>query len=481
MNRRKFMSRVGAGTLAISGGVAWAGTAPNVVYIVCDQMRGDALSCLGNPNAHTPNLDRMASQGTLFENWFSNNPVCVPSRVTAFTGLYPHQHGCLDNKTGSRIRKIEGSMLGHFRSRGYRLGWVGKNDTYAKGALRGLDMCRIRAREPFRRYNGFVPPWWHSDMYWPEDECSASLNTRDALEFIDTATNGEPFFLHVSYFDPHPPYFAPAKCMGRYVSADMQIPPYVAPEKLDGRLAEYQQALHYDRFPDADLIETMRYYHAAVEWGVDDQVGRILDALETKGLAENTIVVFTSDHGDFMGHHHMVRKAMFHYDALLHVPMIWFAPGRIRENVRTKTLGQGVDLFPTLVDLTGGKIPKGLPGRSVRPWLEGGGDEDDDHAVFASAAYGDLPRDYFDHPEPFSDFDGGVPLHLRVQDLTWTAKSRTAMVRTREWKLILSETRGPELYHMPQGGLETLNVINEPETSAIRSELEAKLRRVWSW
>ena len=453
---------------------------PNVVYIICDQMRGDALGCLGNPNARTPNLDRMASQGTLFESWFSNNPVCVPSRVTAFTGLYPHQHGCLDNKTGSQIQKLDGSMLGHFKDRGYRLGWVGKNHTYEKSALRELDMCRLRAREPFRGYNGFVPPWWHSDMYWPEDECYASLNTKDALEFIDTATNEKPFFLHVSYFDPHPPYFAPAEYAARYVAADIQIPPYVAPDKLGPRLAEHQRAMHYDRFPDADLIETIRYYHASVEWGVDHQVGRILDALEAKGLTDNTIVLFTSDHADFMGHHHMVRKAMFLYDALLHVPMIWYAPGRIQANVRTKTLGQGVDLFPTLVDLTGGKIPKGLPGRSVRPWLESGGDEDD-HAVFASAVYGDLPDDYFDNPEPFSDPEGDVPFHSRVQDLTWTAKSRTAMIRTREWKLILSETRDPELYHLPDGGPETANIANNPETTVIRTELEAKLHRHWSW
>ncbi len=444
-------------------------------------MRGDALGCLSNPNARTPNLDRMASQGALFENWFSNNPVCVPSRVTAFTGLYPHQHGCLNNKTGSRIRKIEGSMLGHFRNRGYRLGWVGKDHTYEKGVLRKLDMCRLRGREPFRGYNGFVPPWWHSDMYWPEDECHASLNTQDAIEFIETATHEQPFFLHVSYFDPHPPYFAPAEYAGRYVAADIQIPPYIAPEKLGARLEEHQRALHYDRLPDADLIETMRYYHASIEWGVDHQVGRILDALETQGLTENTIVVFTSDHGDFMGHHHMVRKAMFHYDALLHVPMIWFAPGRIQENTRTKTLGQGVGLFPTLVDLTGGKIPKNLPGRSLRQCVESGGDDDPGHAVYASAVYGDLPKDYFDHPEPFADPEGGVPFHTRVQDLTWSAKNRTSMIRTREWKLILSETRDPELYHLPNGGPETQNIATDPNAKAIRTDLEQRLRRHWTW
>ena len=131
---------------------------PNVVFIICDQMRSDALSCLGHPNARTPNLDKMAAAGALCENYFANNPVCLPSRITLFSGLYPHQHGSLANKGGKLINTLSGSMLGHFRRRGYRTGWVGKNHTYSKKVLESLDSCSIRSRESFRAYSKFVPP-----------------------------------------------------------------------------------------------------------------------------------------------------------------------------------------------------------------------------------------------------------------------------------------------------------------------------------
>ncbi|UCH61777.1 MAG: sulfatase-like hydrolase/transferase [Fidelibacterota bacterium] len=454
---------------------------PNVIFIICDQMRGDALSCLGHSNARTPNLDRMAAGGTLFTNFFANSPVCIPSRVSMFSGLWPHQHGCLTNESGELIQSLGGSLLGYFHDRGYRVGWIGKNHTYAKERLQELDLSKIRAREPFRAYSKFVPPYWHSDTFWPDEQCHPYLNTTNAIEFIGSARAGEPFFLHLSYFDPHPPYMASSEYTAQYSSKDMQLPPYVPPEKLSERLAEHRRALHYDRIGDTDLTETMRYYYASIQWGVDSQVGRILAALEEKELAGNTIVLFASDHGDFMGEHRMVRKAMFLYDSLLHIPMIWYAPGRVQVGARVKNLAQGIDLFPTLVDLTGGRMDRKFPGRSLKPYLEGGAQQEYDFAVIASAAYSDLPLGYFDDPELAYNPDSDVPFHTRVQRLTWKAENRTAMARTNGWKLILSETRPPELYHMAGGWIERENVASKREHRKVLKSLEQKIRDVWSW
>lgn len=454
---------------------------PNVVFIICDQMRGDTLSCLGHPNARTPNLDRMTATGVLCENYFVNNPVCAPSRVTSFNGLYPHQHGKLTNRSGKPIESLAGSMLGYFRDRGYRVGWVGKNHTYSKNVLKNLDMCVIRTRESFRAYSAFVPPYWHSDTLWPEEKCHPRMNTNDAITFINSAKKNEPFFLHVSYFDPHPPYMAPSEYTSNYCSKEMALPPFVHPKKLSARLDEQYRALHYDRIKDADLTETMRYYYAAIEWGVDYQIGRILQALRNRELIENTIIVFTSDHGDFMGHHRMVRKGMFLYDALLHVPMIWYAPALIKSGIRVKNMAQGVDLFPTLADLTGGRVADELPGRSLKPLLRGASKQEKDFAVFASAAYSDLPPNYFDDPEQPYDPDSDVPFHTRVENLTWKAESRTAMVRTSHWKLILNETRSPELYKMAEGWTEKENLAEKRDFRSVRRTLEAKIRDVWKW
>lgn len=486
VSRRAFLSRTCAAGALGAAATAQAASAreqtpPNVLYIICDQMRGDALSCLGNPNARTPHLDQLAREGVLFERWFSNNPVCAPSRVTNFTGRYPHEHGMVTNGATEPPRRFEDTLLGHFRDRGYRAGWVGKNHTYAKPLLYTLDYCRLRSREPFRNYSPYVPPWWHSDMYWPEEECCAAQNTEDAIAFLRQSKPGEPFFLHVSYFDPHPPYFAPATFTSRYAAKDMTIPPYVPPENLSERLALQHRACYYHEMTDADLKETLRYYYASIEWGVDYQVGRLMKALDELGLRDNTVVVFTSDHGDFMGHHHMVRKGIYLYDDLLHVPMIVRGPEGFARNHRVKALAQGVDFFPTLAEATGGAAPKGLPGRPLTRFLEGESGANDDACVFASSAYSDPPEDYFDHPEPRFDPDSETPLHTRIINLLWNPEQRTAMARTRDWKLILNETRPPELFHMDGGITERKNVAGDTKYAAIQRELETRIRDAWTW
>ncbi len=457
---------------------------PNVVFVIADQMRGDAMGVVGNPNVRTPNLDRMAAEGAVFRNFFVNNPVCVPSRQSFFSGLYPHQHGSLANIDSKRLSSLDGTMLGYFRDSGYRTGYIGKNHTYEDDVLESLDVYVERGREPSRRYNEYVPPHWHADSYWPEEQLHPHLTTQDGIAFLRSAEPDEPFFLTLSYFDPHPPYFAPSGYANRYDANEMVVPTYIPPERLSGRLAAQQKALHYDRISRSDLTATMKYYYASIEWGVDHQIGRILEVLDEEGIAENTIVVFTSEHGDFMGDHRMVRKGMFLYDALLHVPLVWYAPGRIRAGLRSDAMSQGIDLFPTLVDMTGGAVPETLPGRSLKPLLDGQVDDQDDVTVFASAAYSELPDDYFDAPEPAHynpPKDSDVPFHTRVERLTWKPENKTVMARTRDWKVILNETRPPELYHMAGGWVEQENVAGDPAHNAVLERLRSSIRDVWTW
>ncbi len=351
---------------------------PNIVFIVCDQMRADAIGATGNSNARTPNLDKLAANGVLFRNNFVNNPVCLPSRISIFSGLFPSQTGVLHNKHKGEWLSFEGSLPWYLDQAGYRTAYIGKNHTFIQSELENFDYLSIRGREACRAYSKFVPPNWHSDIFWPEEDCNPGKNTQEAIEFINQSSSEKPFFLHVSYFDPHPPYMAPSKYTSRYCSDDMVVPKYIDPAHLSERLAQHQKALHYDRMPETDLKETMRYYHASVEWGVDHQVGEILQALEDKGIADNTILVFTADHGDFMGEYNMVRKGMFLYDALLHVPMIWYAPEQIKKGLNPDNLTQNVDIFPTLLDLAGLEIPDHLAGRSLKSLLQGQASAKDD-------------------------------------------------------------------------------------------------------
>ena len=483
INRRKFV-KTGAQAAAITTltsiapSVLKADSAlPNIIFIISDQMRGDALSCLGSRNARTPNLDKMAAGGVVFENCFSNNPVCIPARKSIFSGLYPHQHGSLTNKQ-RKLLHFENTMAAYFQKRGYRIGWIGKNHTIQKSELNHFDTASIRAREPFRKYNRWVPPYWHGDTYWPREKCYPKKNTDESIDFIKQAKRGEPFFLHISYFDPHPPYFAPSEISSRYCSSNMVPPKYLPASVFGERLAIYARAMGYDKIKKSDLLATMRYYYAAIEWGVDYQVGRILDALSQKGLDKNMIIVFSADHGDFMGQHNMVRKGMFLHDTLLHVPMIWYAPGRIQKGKKEKALAQGIDIFPTLIDLLDGKKSDDLMGRSLKPFLTGKAPMKDEHVIFTSAGYNEID---FQQLEQDLTKDEDVPLHTRVLGQNMNPRYRTKMIRSREWKMILSESRPMQLFKMNDGYIERENVAENVEYASIRRKLEKQLQNWWAW
>lgn len=478
--RRSFAKSafLAAGSAAFHGGRA-ADAPPNVLFVTVDQMRGDCIGALGHPNVRTPHLDRMAREGMLFRNAFAGGPVCVPTRKSCFSGRHPHEHGSLTNRDGDPL-PWKGSLLEHFADRGYRTGWVGKNHTMTKEALEKLDKADIRDREPFRAYNGYVPPHWHSAVYWPEEDCYPHVNTESAVAFLREPSRA-PFFLHVSYFDPHPPYMAPARYASRYDSGDMVLPARTEPAALSGRLKRYARAMGFGQLSREDLTETMRYYYAQIEWGVDRPLGRLLSTLEDRGLADSTIVVLTSDHGDFMGDYGMVRKGMFLYDSLLHVPLLWWAPGRIAEGVRTSALAQSADLFPTLAELTGGSLPPEASGVSLADTLaqRNGGSEREE--IFTSAAYGDLASDVLP-PDLAPAVREATPRHTRVLRPTMSPTYRTKMVRTQEWKFILNETEPPELYRLADGApRERLNVAGAEEHAGLRRSLERRLEGWWHW
>jgi arylsulfatase A-like enzyme len=448
---------------------------PNIIFIICDQMRADAIGVSGNRNAITPNLDKLANNGIICRNNLTNNSVCLPSRVSMFSGKYPNQTGIMCNKSTGDWLPFEKSLPWYLKQAGYRTAYVGKNHTFIKSEFENFDYSSIRDREEFRAYSKYVPPYWHSDILWPEEDCNPPKNTEEAIHFINENVSGQPFFLCVSYFNPHPPYMAPAEYAQHYCAKEMELPEYINPSKLGERIAEQQKALRYDILLEADLKETMRYYHASVEWGVDHQLGQIIKTLEEKGIADNTVLVFTSDHGDFMGEFNMVRKGMFLYDALLHVPMIWYAPGRIIKGLQIDNLTQNVDIFPTLLDFAGIQIPQQLVGRSLRNALQGKEPIDDEQIVFAAASYSDLPSNYWDEPEPYFNPDNNVPFHSRVENLTWKDEHETFMVRNRNWKLIVSETRKSELYFMDGGHIERENLYGKPEYQQKYQELMDKL------
>jgi arylsulfatase A-like enzyme len=338
-----------------------------VVVLFPDQLRAQSLPLFGEQQIQTPNIDRLASEGMLLRQAISNCPVCTPARAMLVTGRYPQTTGHLINTT--RTRHSEISVADAFAHRGYRTAWVGKWHLHT-GLWPALDRMpqhpdwvpegRDRLGFQYWRaynqhmvyFNGFV----HKDDWnyerWEGYETNGLLNY--GFEFMDT-TADEPFLLFLSPHQPHytPFDFAPTEYYER-------LPDHLA---LPANVPQSQQAASLDMY---------RHYLAMV-LAIDDMLGRLLDYLDEKGLADDTIVVFASDHGTQGGSQGVNPWSKKHpYDASIRIPGIVRYPGSVPAGHETEQIFSMVDWFPTLCGLAGVPVPRSVEGADKSSVLRGG-------------------------------------------------------------------------------------------------------------
>ncbi|TQM10858.1 sulfatase family protein [Pseudonocardia kunmingensis] len=456
-------------------------TTPNVLLICTDQQRFDALGASGNPHIATPNLDRLAAEGVLFENCYVQNPVCAPSRATLMTGRYVSTHGLHAN--GVDIDPGEEMFTKLLAGGGYDCGLVGKFHLGACFAGRS----EPRLDDGFRVFRWAHDPYpgssenayhrWlraaHPDLYAQARAGSVgwdSLPTEahysrwigdETIEFLRAGRqDGKPFFFVANFFDPHHGFGAPPEYRERYDAA--ALPPRVGAEgELASKPAVFTDASKgsyaghargFADYTDDELDEVRAAYYAMVTL-VDDEVGRILDALEAEGLAEDTVVVFTSDHGEMLGDHQLMLKGPFHYDCAVRVPLIVRWPGRFAPARRTE-LVQWVDLAPTFLDLAGVAPSPRHQGASLRGLLIG---EDTAWRDWALCQYRDSGHAY----DP--------PVHA-------------TMLRHDRWKLVVHHgapasrrERTGELYDLESDPDELVNRWADPGHRDVRVELQELL------
>src|SRR5712692_7193109 len=340
----------------LAGGAARVAAAPkpprpNVLFLFPDQLRAQALGCMGNRDVRTPQLDRLASEGVLFRNTLANSPVCCPARAILMTGQYCHKNGMVANDL--RLRESHVTIAKVLGQAGYRTGFIGK--WHLDGG---------------KRLPGFVPPGLRRQgfEFWAANECSHQhFNTqyfRDTpepipikkfeaeawtdlgIEFLrESRKDPRPFFLMIAMGPPHDPYGAPEKYMKMY-----------DPQKLALR-PNWRAA---DRTPGRREIAA---YYAAVS-AVDEQVGRILRALDETGIAEDTVVLVSSDHGDMLGSHGLRLKRK-PWEESIRVPGIVRYPRQVKPRRQENVLFSHIDFAPTLLALCGASIPAGMQGRDL--------------------------------------------------------------------------------------------------------------------
>ncbi len=347
----------------------------NILFMFADQMHAFAMGCMGNDEIHTPNLDRLASEGTLFTNAYSNAPVCTPYRGTLFTGRYGSQTDMLGNTAA--IPATETTLADCLNEAGYRTSYVGKwhiGDTWNKAVLPELrggftDFIGYQA------HNDFINDVWFFDEDGErrEFDCHRTeATTQIAMERLEGLA-GDPFAMFVSYQNPHYPIQPDPEYAAVYDGVELtprpncrDVEPYTGTHSPTSPKPRERDP-NYQRY-GGDLAEYTRLYYAMVTQ-LDANVGRMLAKLDELGIADETVVVFTSDHGDLQGSHGLTNKGLA-WEESSHVPQVMRVPGAPAGSAVDGPVA-GIDFFPTLLSLVGADTPAGKEGYDLAPLLQG--------------------------------------------------------------------------------------------------------------
>ena len=390
---------------------------PNIIFLMTDQLRWDCLGYAGHPDVKTPYLDTLASTGVSFDRAYSACPSCIASRAAIHTGMMQSHHGRVGYQDGIPWN-YEHTLAGELSRAGYYTQCVGKmhvhplrnylgfhhvelHDGYL-GYSRQADIPYSQSQLVADDYfywlknelgisadvtdtgiecNSYVArPWMHEESYHP-----TNWVTERSIDFLRRRDPDKPFFLMASYLRPHPPFDAPRHYFDLYRDKELR-PPYVGSWESDEALRRDGRIYDSKTGPiDTELIRQAQAGYYACITHLDHQIGRLILALKEQGLYDNSVILFTSDHGEELCDHHMFRKAR-PYEGSCHIPLIITGgknvlPGR-KGSARCGSVVELRDIMPTLLDLAGAPVPDMVDGKSllplaadpslsVRPWLHG--------------------------------------------------------------------------------------------------------------
>lgn len=446
-------------------------TQPNIVLIMSDQHRGDTLGCAGHPCVRTPNLDRLATRGVYYANAFSPMPVCVPARYSVITGCVPLAWGNRGN--GGLIPPDVPTLPSILKQAGYRTALMGKaHFTGPEEECRRLGIPRFRWKYGFDEilFAEEGRQWQHGDDYeaylkrvgwhgWqrahgignndvrtapsplPREHYQTAWATDESIRWLRDHARQQPFFLMTSYVKPHAPYDPPAPYDAMYDPRAVPSP-LGGPEDLQALSPAYERlrkAYGWNSLPDEAHRRARAYYYGNITF-IDDEVGRLLAALDELGVSDNTIVAFVSDHGDLMGDHGLYFKGLFFRESW-HIPFMIKAPGRMEDRGRVDRFASLQDLMPTLLSLCNLPIPAGVHGEDLTRDLDSG------------------PEIVFGSYEP--------------------APRRMHAARTARWQYAFHEAGGyEELYDLAGDPHECHNLAGRADTAEITGDLR---RRTADW
>jgi len=395
MNRREYLKTIGVlTTIGMLGKLTFAGKKvkkPNILIIMTDQHRHDCLGCCGNEQIITPNIDRLAANSVRYDNSFCTYPVCTPSRYSLISGLYVHQHRGYSNHC--TLPPGTETLPGILKQSGYKTAAVGKmhyTPTYFDIGFEKMFLAEQNG--PGRLDDDYHRSLKDNDLvdrndlvdqvhkfrkladeeYWdsfgatlsnlPDKYHSTTWIGDKAVDEIEKWHIDKPNMMLVSFIKPHHPFDPPEKWAKMYDPEKIKILPGWSDKCPDH---DPKQAYFKNEDMTKETLKKITAYYYATITHIDFHIGRMIDVLKKRGIYDNTIIVFTSDHGEHLGFHHMLLKGGYLYDSIAKVPLIIKYPGSNRAGTSTDRLVSNVDITPTLLKLVGLKTPKEMPGLNL--------------------------------------------------------------------------------------------------------------------
>lgn len=449
----------------------------NILWITCDEMKWSALPVHGNSFTSMPAAERLAREGVVFDNAFCQMPKCVPSRCSMLTGRYPHvdgfrtlkgrtdapHHAEVDENDLVALYENTPNLIPLIREAGYRTCLLGKNhivewnlhkkwfDQTPSWNFRKVPILETRPDLRRASFGGAIP------TDFPLREHFDAVTADEAISFIENA-NGRPLFGLIDMSLPHPTYFEiPSMPVTQKPLGDIPLPP--SPPLEDAPFVErcLRESKDLEHLAPDDRRRIVRAYHSMCEFA-DRQVERILNALDASGLAESTLVIFSSDHGDFAGEHNCYEKWDTSFlECIVHVPLIMRLPGRLPAGRRVSALVELIDIMPTVCELAGLDTPRYVQGRSLLPVATG---QSEVHRNFAFCEGGVEPE-LARRAAPINT-RGADPTKQQVLASYPETLFRAKMIRTERFKYVYRFEGEDELYDLIQDPHELVNRIQDP-------------------
>lgn len=489
----------------------------NILFIMYDQLRHDYLGCAGHPHIKTPNMDRLAAMGVRFSNAYVQSPVCGASRMSFYTGRYVHSHGASWNgfplkvgeiTLGDHLRRLgmDAVLIGKTHMRvdadgmerlglardsviGARVAecgfdvWVRDDGLWARGPEGFYDRDNAQPYNDYLRARGYegenpwhdfanagldedgdmASGWFMANADRPaniaEEDSETPWLTRQAEAFMEQAGD-RPWLCHLSYIKPHWPYIVPAPYHAMYGPADVIAPVRSQLERQDPHpvYRAFMDNTIGRAFQRDEVLEKVIPAYMGLIAQCDDQLGRLLDRMERDGRLEDTMIVLTSDHGDYLGDHWLGEKDLFH-DPSVKVPLIIYDPDGRADATRgtvCNALVESLDLAATFIDAAGGEVPGHIvEGRSLMPFL-----------------HGEFPADWREWV--ISEYDySPTPMAARLG--VPPRQARLFMIADRRWKMIHAEGFRPMLFDRANDPGEFRDLGADPEYEPVRAMMAERL------